>query len=74
LHPKDPQKALPQALKEAIIHVMGSSPVDVAKHRLSVVLTLHRKAAELATEEQQLKTIKQLMSWPTNAFACGNTC
>ena len=57
LHPKDPQKALPQALKEAIIHVMGSSPVDVAKHRLSVVLTLHRKAAELATEEQQLKTM-----------------
>ena len=55
LHPKDPQKALPQALKEAVIHVMGSSPIEVAKHRLSVVLTLHKKAAELSLEEQQLK-------------------
>ena len=35
---------------------MSSSPVDVPKHRLSVVLTLHRKAAELVTEERQLKT------------------
>ena len=56
LHPKDPQKALPQVLKEAGIHVMTSSPGDVAKHRLSVALTLHRKAAEIATGEQQLKT------------------
>ena len=56
LHPKDPQKALPLALKEAVIHVMGSSPVEVAKHRLSVVLALHKKAAELSVEEQQLKT------------------
>ena len=56
MHPKDPQKALPQVLKEAVIHVMSSSPVDVAKHRLSVVMTLHKKAAELATEEKQLKT------------------
>ena len=56
LHPKDPQKALPLALKEAVIHVMGSSPVEVAKHRLIVVLALHKKAAELSVEEQQLKT------------------
>ena len=55
LHPKDPQKALPLVLKEAVIHVMSSSPVEVAKHRLSVVLALHRKASELAAEEQQLK-------------------
>ena len=55
LHPKDPQKALPLVLKEAVVHVMSSSPVEVAKHRLSVVLALHRKASELAAEEQQLK-------------------
>jgi hypothetical protein len=56
---------------------MGSSPVDVAKHRLSVMLRLHRKAAELATEEQQLKTMMDPQTahvLATNAFACGNTC
>ena len=36
LHPKDPQRALPIVLKEAVIQVMSSSPIDVAKHRLIV--------------------------------------
>lgn len=54
-HPKDPQRALPLALKEAILHVMTTSPVEVAKHRLSVILALHRKAAELGDSEKELK-------------------
>ena len=55
LHPKDPQRALPIVLKEAVIQVMSSSPIDVAKHRLSVVLALRRKAEELEDEEKKLK-------------------
>ena len=68
MHPKDHQKALPLVLKEAVIHVMSSSPVDVAKHRLSVALTLHRKAAELAAEEQRLKASMD----PQTAFVLAN--
>ena len=55
LHPKDPQKALPLVLKEALIHVMSASPVEVAKHRLSVVLAIRNKAKELEDEERKLK-------------------
>ena len=56
LHPKDPQRALPPiVLKEAVIQVMSSSSIDVAKHRLSVVLALRRKAEELEDEEKKLK-------------------
>ena len=57
LHPKDPQKALPLVLKEALIHVMSSSPVEVAKHRLSVVLAIRNKAKELEDEERKLKDL-----------------
>ena len=55
LHPKDPQRALPLVLKEAVIQVMSSSPSDAAKHRLSVVLALRKKAEELENEEKKLK-------------------
>ena len=57
LHPKDPQKALPLVLKEALIHVMSASPVEVAKHRLSVVLAIRNKAKELEDEERKLKDL-----------------
>ena len=57
LHPKDPQKALPLVLKEALIHVMSSSPVEVAKHRLSVVWAIRNKAKELEDEERKLKNL-----------------
>ena len=55
LHPKDPQQALPLVLKEALIQVMGHSPVEVAKHRLNVLLAIQRKSIELQQEEQALK-------------------
>lgn len=55
LHLKDPQKALPLVLKEAITQVMGRSPIEVAKHRLSVLLAIQRKSNELASEEKNLK-------------------
>ena len=54
-HPKDPQKALPLVLKEALIQVMSLSPIEVAKHRLSVVLAMRNKAKELEVEEKKLK-------------------
>ena len=47
-HPKDPQLALPLVLKEAMIHVLSNHPLDVAKHRLQVVLAVHRQAHESA--------------------------
>ena len=34
---------------------MSSSPIDVAKHHLSVVLAVHNKAKELEGEEKKLK-------------------
>eukprot|EP00435_Cladocopium_sp_Y103_P006518 s5825_g2.t1 len=55
VHPKDPQKALPDSLKEAVLQVMGHSPVDVAKHRLNVLLAVQRKSIELQEDEQRLK-------------------
>eukprot|EP00435_Cladocopium_sp_Y103_P004637 s5022_g1.t1 len=55
VHPKDPQKALPDSLKEAVLQVMGHSPVDVAKHRLNVLLAVQRKSIELQEDEQKLK-------------------
>jgi hypothetical protein len=42
--------------------------LDVAKHRLSVVLALHRKASELASEEQRLKASMD----PTTASVLAN--
>eukprot|EP00435_Cladocopium_sp_Y103_P010452 s4861_g2.t1 len=55
VHPKDPQKALPDSLKKAVLQVMGHSPVDVAKHRLNVLLAIQRKSMELREDEQKLK-------------------
>eukprot|EP00435_Cladocopium_sp_Y103_P043204 s207_g12.t1 len=57
VHPKDPQKALPDSLKEAeaVLQVMGHSPIDVAKHRLSVLLAVQRKSLELKEDEQKRK-------------------
>ena len=54
-HPKDPHVALPTVLKEAVVHVLAKDPVEVAKHRLQVVLAIHRKAQELKEEERALK-------------------
>eukprot|EP00435_Cladocopium_sp_Y103_P035275 s4658_g9.t1 len=41
---KNLQKALPLVLKEAVVQAMGRSPVEVAKHRLSVLLAVQRKS------------------------------
>eukprot|EP00435_Cladocopium_sp_Y103_P042429 s357_g11.t1 len=55
VHPKDPHKALPDSLKKAVLQVMGHSPIDVAKHRLSVLLAVQRKSLELKEDERRLK-------------------
>lgn len=55
-HPKDPQQALPEVLKEAVIQVMGHSPIEVAKHRLKILLAVQRKSAELDADERRLKS------------------
>ena len=54
-HPKDPQVALPVVLKEAVIHVLSNDPLQVAKHRLQVVLAIHRQANEYKDQERSLK-------------------
>ena len=54
-HPKDPQVALPTVLKEAMIHVLSNDPLKVAKHRLQVVLAIHRQAQEFKETERALK-------------------
>lgn len=55
-HPKDPQKSLPDVLKEAMIQVLARDPVELSKHRLQVVLAIKRRSVELRSEEQQLKS------------------
>ena len=54
-HPKNPHNALPDVLKEALLHIFSSDPVELAKHRLQVVLAIKRKSEELATREKELK-------------------
>ena len=43
-HPKDPQAALPIVLKETMVQILSRDPLEVAKHRLQVVLAIHRKS------------------------------
>ena len=54
-HPKDPQSALPRALKEALCQVLGNPPAEVAKFRFQVISAIKNKAAELEQQEEQLK-------------------
>eukprot|EP00434_Breviolum_minutum_P039685 symbB.v1.2.035248.t2/scaffold4699.1/size36177/2 len=54
-HPKDPHNSLPDVLKEALFHVLTTDPIELAKHRLQVVLAIKRRATELATQETNLK-------------------
>ena len=60
-HPKDPQLALPLVLKEAMIHVLSNDPLDVAKHRLQVVLAVHRQAHECKERERAFKETMEPM-------------
>ena len=54
-HPKNPHNSLPDVLKEAMLPVLSSDPIERAKHRLQVVLAIKRRAGELANEEKKLK-------------------
>ena len=55
-HPKNPHNSLPDVLKEAMFQVLSSDPIELAKHRLQVVLAVKRRAGELVTEEKKLKS------------------
>ena len=52
---ENPHSALPDVLKEALLHVLSSDPIELAKHRLQVVLAIKRRSEELAEEERALK-------------------
>ena len=56
----DPQdfldNSLPDVLKEAMFQVLSSDPIELAKHRLQVVLAVKRRAGELVNEEKKLKS------------------
>ena len=54
-HPRNPHSALPDVLKEALLHVFSTDPIELAKHRLQVVLAIKRRSEELAEEERALK-------------------
>ena len=54
-HPKNPHKSLPDVLKDALFHVLTTDPIELAKHRLQVVLAIKRRATELAPQEKSLK-------------------
>ena len=60
-HPKDPQAALPIVLKETMVQILSRDPLEVAKHRLQVVLAIHRKAQQLRDEEQAQKRAMEPM-------------
>lgn len=53
--PRNPQKVLPDVLKEALVHVLTQDPIQVAKHRLQVVIAIRKKADELKSEEAEMK-------------------
>ena len=55
-HPKNPHKSLPDVLKEALFQGLSSDPIELAKHRLQVVLAVKRRASELVDEEKKLKS------------------
>ena len=50
------QESPPDVLKEAMLHVLSSDPIELAKHRLQVVLAIKRRAGELVNEEKKLKS------------------
>lgn len=54
-HPKNPHNSLPDVLKEALFQVLTTDPIELAKHRLQVVLAIKRRATELAPQEKILK-------------------
>lgn len=67
---------MPDVLKESLLHVFATDPVELAKHRLQVVLAVKRKAQELHDAEKHLKQTledqvgqvlapKRLMLWKT---------
>ena len=75
-HPKNPRNSLPDVLKESLLHVFATDPVELAKHRLQVVLAVKRKAQELSDAEKRLKQTlethvadvlapKRLLLWKT---------
>ena len=55
---REPQnfKSLPDVLKESMLHVLSSDPIELAKHRLQVVLAVKRRAGEMVNEEKKLKS------------------
>ena len=54
--PKNPHNSLPDVLKEAMFQVLSSDPIELAKHRLQVVLAVKRRSGELVNEEKKLKS------------------
>ena len=55
-HPKNPHHSLPDVLKEAMFQVLSSDPIELAKHRLQVVLAVKRRSGEVVNEEKKLKS------------------
>ena len=55
-HPKNPHNSLPDVLKQPMFQVLSSDPIELAKHRLQVVLAVKRRSGELVNEEKKLKS------------------
>lgn len=54
-HPRNPQAVLPDVIKEALVHLLSSDAIAVAKHRLQVVLAVKRRLEELKPDEEELR-------------------